>query len=312
MTKEEAAIAAYKRVRTEKAIAVTAGVAVTAAAAYMAYSAYRNNIDTIIKSGKTIRNISTNSQKGVQDAFYASTNKLDDSKYAGMYAKQLSKMGDVNVHQSRFQAVRDLKIASRRSTMDIMQDMVKNDPSFKKDLGVQLSDLHNQLTWVPKYDRTLIRAKTALSKGIVDKNVYDAVNIGLSTHTENSHKVSSSLYNSMKKKGFDALLDVNDMKYSSYASVKPIIVFNGGDALTKTSSRLIGSKEMNIRNSVGIAGAVSRELSKSLVLYGGMGIGVGAIGKMANKRQIDIKVQQYRKDHPNTKLSYKEISRLDI
>ena len=312
MTKEESAIAAYKRVRTEKAIAITAGVAVTAATAYMAYSAYRNNVDTIIKSGKTIRNISTNSQKGVQDAFYASTNKLDDSKYAGMYAKQLSNMGDVNVHQSRFQAVKDLKIASRRSTMDIMQDMVKNDPSFKKDIGAQLADMHNAVSTIPRYDRVFTKARASLDKGLIDKNVYEAVNVGLASHTEKAHKVSSSLYSSMKKKGFDALLDINDIKYSGYASAKPIIVFNGGDTLSKTSSRIVGSKEMNIRNSVGIAGAVSRELTKTLVLYGGATIGITSVSKMSDRKKIDIKVQQYRKDHPNTKLSYKEISRLDI
>ena len=84
MSEEEAAIAAYKRVRTEKIIAATAGLTVAAATAYIAYKQYDKSVDRIIKAGTELQNISSNSNKGVTDAFYFSMTKGDNTKYRGL------------------------------------------------------------------------------------------------------------------------------------------------------------------------------------------------------------------------------------
>ena len=54
MSEEEAAVAAYKRVRTEKIIAATAGVTIAAATAYVAYKHYDKTVDKFIKAGTDI------------------------------------------------------------------------------------------------------------------------------------------------------------------------------------------------------------------------------------------------------------------
>lgn len=75
MSEEEAAVAAYKRVRTEKIIAATAGVTIAAATAYVAYKHYDKTVDKFIKAGTELQNMSGNSNKGVSDAFYFSMTK---------------------------------------------------------------------------------------------------------------------------------------------------------------------------------------------------------------------------------------------
>ena len=88
-SKEDAEIAAYKRVRTEKILAVAAGITVATATAYVAYKHYDNTVDKVIKQGTVLQNISTNSNKGVSDAFYFSFTKSDNAKYRGLYGQQL-------------------------------------------------------------------------------------------------------------------------------------------------------------------------------------------------------------------------------
>ena len=75
MSEEEAAVAAYKRMRTEKIIAATAGVTIAAATAYVAYKHYDKTVDKFIKAGTELQNMSGNSNKGVSDAFYFSMTK---------------------------------------------------------------------------------------------------------------------------------------------------------------------------------------------------------------------------------------------
>ncbi len=67
MSDEEAEIAAYKRSRTEKILAASAGLAITAVSAYVAYKHYDKTVDKLIKAGTELQNISTNSNKGVSD-----------------------------------------------------------------------------------------------------------------------------------------------------------------------------------------------------------------------------------------------------
>ena len=57
MTQEEAEIAAYKRARTEKILAITAGLTVAAAVAYVGYKHYDKFADKVIKSGEHQRDI---------------------------------------------------------------------------------------------------------------------------------------------------------------------------------------------------------------------------------------------------------------
>lgn len=91
LTKEEAELAAYKRIRTEKTIAIVAGMTAVAAAAYVGYKHYDNTVDRLIKSGTVLQNMSNNANRGVSDAFYASFGKHDNNRYLQIKRKYLIK-----------------------------------------------------------------------------------------------------------------------------------------------------------------------------------------------------------------------------
>ena len=82
---EEAELAAYKRAKAEKVLKIVAAGALAAGVAYAGYRYVDRNIDKTIKVGTVLQNISSNGDKGVEDAFYAAYNPLDKLKYRGLY-----------------------------------------------------------------------------------------------------------------------------------------------------------------------------------------------------------------------------------
>ena len=316
MTQEEAEIAAYKRARTEKILAVTAGLTVAAAVAYVGYKHYDKFADKVIKSGTVLQNISTNSNKGVEDAFYAAYKKPDTLKYRGLFANQLrDRLGskDGGVFKTTISAKSNIKVASNENAKKLFIDLVKSDSEYAKNLEAHLKK--NSFT-----PRTA-KAVDLLNKGIVDDTVWEETNSLLIDHSELGTKISSKLYQKLKDAGYDAILDINDLKYSGYRAKRPVIIFNGAEKLSVISSKKLSDVEIDKdaqKATLKLIRAASREYAadnaKELALTVGAPIGVGAagmgIGKALDKRSENQMVQQYRKEHPNTKLSYTEIVRM--
>lgn len=118
LTQEEAAIAAYKRDRTEKAVTAVAGLTIAAATAYVAYKHYDKNVDKVIKAGKELQNISNNSNRGVSDAFYFSMTGMDNAKYRGLYGDTLSARG--KVYETKIGVNKSIKVASEKSAVNAL------------------------------------------------------------------------------------------------------------------------------------------------------------------------------------------------
>ena len=83
---------------------------------------YENKVDKIIKSGKTLQNISLDSNKGVEQAFYASMHNRDNTKYRGIYGTQLGRDG---VYETKIKTIRNIKIASKESAKNSFRDLGK-------------------------------------------------------------------------------------------------------------------------------------------------------------------------------------------
>ena len=303
MTKEEAEIAAYKRVRTEKILAATAAVAVTAAVAYVGSKHYNEFIDQTIKSGTLLQNISIKSDKGVEDAFYAAYKKGDMLKYRGLYGNQLkTAYSGHDVYKTTIQATSNIKVASNDSARKVLSDLAKNDSSFSSDLKSLLK----------KYDGDQLTRKAlkSLDKGVIDKNVFEATNHCLVDHTQAGEKVSSKLYQALRNAGYDAILDTNDMKYSGYGARKPVIVFNGLKKASTVMSEKLSDDSITKDMVRGYARITGRETLKNTAKQAGIIGGATASAKAITRAQEDKIVQQYRKEHPNTKLTYTEILRM--
>lgn len=304
MSSEEAEVAAYKRERTEKILAVTAGVAITAAAAYVAYKHYDKTVDRIIKAGTELQNMSTNSNKGVADAFYASMSKMDNTKYRGLYGNQLGAMGS-KVYETKIGVNKELRVASEKSAISALNDLVSNDASYAKELKDRFSSSVGRYP-MDEQNSTIKKALAALNKGKVNSDVYNALNISLADHSLPQSTVDK-FYDKLKSKGYDAIMDVNDKKYSGYMSSKPTIVFNGESKLSVNNVREVGKDEIGKDAAKGYADILAKSLVKP-VAETAAGVGAVAAGTKAMKnRNRDAIVNQYRKDHPETKLTYNEI-----
>lgn len=310
MSEEEAAIAAYKRTKTEKAIAAVSVMTITAAASYLAYKHYDKSVDKIIKPGTKIQNISTNSNKGVEDAFYFSQTKMDKAKYKGIYGKQLSLSGN-KVYNTEIGVNKAVKVASEKSATNALKELVSGDKEYAEQLSKHLESSRNRYP-TPAQNNLVSKAASKLASGKVDADVYNALNLTLVDHQlPTSSNVSKGLYDKLKSKGYDAIIDVNDRKYSGYKSSKPIIGFNMGDKATVNKISEIGEKEMQKNFNIGMAD-ITIKANAPFVAAGAAYIAAiksanNAVNNAVTKNSNDKIVKSYKKKHPQSELSKKEI-----
>lgn len=306
MSSEEAEVAAYRRAKTEKIIAVTAGVAITAATAYVAYKHYDKTVDKLIKAGTELQNMSGNSNKGVSDAFYFSMTKSDNTKYRGIYGGQIANRGQ-KVYETKIGVTNALRVASEKSATKALSDMVNQDPSYKKLLETHLTDSVGRYA-SDKQNRVISEALKSLSKGKVDTKVYNALNMTLVDHSlPTSSSINSGFYNKLKSLGYDAIMDVNDKKFSGYMAQKPMIAFNAGSKAAVKSIREVGQDEIAKAAKKGMMNITLKQLTPSVVGFGGSAGLVAAGQKAIHGQKNDAIVREYRKKHPDTELSYNQI-----
>lgn len=300
MTAEEAELAAYKRARTEKALKIAAGVAVTAAIAYGASKYVENNVDRVISSDVSFKRVATSDTAGVQDAFYATfgNKKLDNTKYAGLYAKQL-KAGNYgspadHVYEKTIKVKDSLKMASAKSAKSALQDLMDNDPEFKKAFSDQFQ--FNPAMW------------NAINSGKVNKRTYEYFNQALGGNAKNSD-VAKRYYDALSKRGYNAIMDVNDKKFSGFGTNAPMIIFNAKDKVDVSNVRELGDAEINKKNAVAMVDVYAKAIAPTLAKYGAIGVGITGVSKAKKTKKEQQVVSEYKKEHPNTKLTYKEIVR---
>lgn len=310
MTDEEAAVAAYKRERVEKILAVTAGVTVAVAATYVAYKMYDKNVDKIIRSGMTLSRISATDTMAVHDAFYASIKSSDATKYIGQYGKEFQDEG-LDVFQKSIKTTDKIKIASEKNAKKILSDLVKSNPEYRNSLNDLISKANVVVAnaGTPQQIRTVEKAINSLRKGKINSNVYDALNLSL---TDKNHAAVKGFYRQMASKGYDAVIDINDKRLSGYMAKMPVVVFNSNKVAVE-HVRKIGEQEIakSFRSDVGklTVRAFAEEYGKRALLWGS-GFGAYKVTKnLTTGKRNDKIVSEYRKEHPNTELSYKEIVR---
>lgn len=309
MSAEEAEIAAYKRSRTEKTIAIIGAATVAAAAAYIAYKHWDKTVDKMIKPGTTLQNISNNSNKGVEDAFYFSMNKTDNTRYRGFYGLQLSDEGDV--YETKIGVRNGLKVASPKHAQQVLEEMVTDSSENKRLLVKRLNDMRGRTS--DGGNKVIEDAISDLRNNKVSSKVYKALNIGLvyDESLKDTDALRKNFYSALTNKGYDAIMDVNDKKYSGFMSRSPMIAFNASGKAVIDSSRKLDEIEImdNVRKAQ-ITNFVKQYATKQLPVdaaYATAGIGIAALVKNNKRRKRDKIVDNYRKEHPNTKLSYNEI-----
>lgn len=306
MSQEEAELAAFKRARFEKALAVAGTVTVAAATAYgiKKYKDYTN--DVIMEAGSTpMKRIASNDSTDLHDTFYAATSKHDVNKYVGLYGNQLKRQGYDDVYQKTIKIKEDMKIASDKNARKAMSEALSK--SSKEERDTVLASLRERQVGMALAGG--VKQAVTLEKGIRDikkgkfntKAAYDSVNIDMSGG--NNTKVVSEFKNILKNKGYSGINDRNDSSYSGYNAKSAKIIFDSGKVAV-SDIRKVGNNEIDSKNFVEMMKIYGRTLAP---IVGGTVAADVAMNKGFSKKRDNDVIKKYKKEHPNTNLTNDEI-----
>lgn len=294
---------AEQRMKTEAVLAIVGTVAITAVAIKVARRVGQDYVDQTFKSGKVIQNIGANPNANFKDTpFFAAINRPDKKAYGMNYPHEKRAMVKRGVHRggheyqgiynNQIKLTGDVKRASVANAQKIFYKKMDNDPQFRK----EVLDTLKKTKYSDDY-----AAEKYLQNGKHARKLYDRFNQALATPEFQAAGIHKKYYDEMKKYGYNAILDINDTRYSGYKQIsKDPTIFFGDDKWEKISSRKLSDTEIDEN--------VQKFTSDYLIKNQGKSIAklVGAVA--GTKAIIDqSSVEQYIKAHPNTKLSRQEI-----
>lgn len=294
---------AEQRMRTEAVLAVVGTVAVTAVAIKVARRIGQDYVDQTFKSGKVIQNIGANPNANFKDTpFFAAVNKSDKKAYGMNYANEKRGMAKQyaaerglqyqGIFNNQVKLTGDVKRASVANAQKIFYEKMDKDPQFKKEVLDTLKKTnYSDSKAVNEY----------LQNGKHARKLYDRFNQALATPQFQDAGIHKKYYDEMKKHGYNAILDINDTRYSGYKKIsKSPTIFFGDDKWEKISSRKLSDTEIDENAKKFVIGYIAKNQGKSIAKVAGVLAGAVAIDKQTA-------VNQYIKEHPNTKLSREEI-----
>ena len=318
MTREEAEQAAAKRIRTEKFVAAAAVVTVASAVAYAKYKGYTS--DKVFKADtefQRIMKLSPNAEIRKDNRQYLAINKMDKIKYKGILGNTLNsnaakehrveswvnkdairdRIYDVTVKNKG-----DINVASRKRSEDAFVKLFKEDSEFRNSLRERAKEVNDEMGLLKPFGKRL-GGDSKLSDRDIRKKAYDYFNVLLVDTDERSVKNANKFYDSLRKQGMNAIIDVNDKKYSGYNTKAPIITF-GGDF--NYSKRVMSDKEIADNHKKAMVAVVA----PSVLKVGSFYAGVYAAKPVINKELMNRKIQNYKQEHLDTELTDEQIEEI--
>lgn len=294
---------AEQRMRTEAVLAVVGAVAVTAVAIKVARRIGQDYVDQTFKSGKVIQNIGANPDANFKDTpFFAAVNRADKKAYGMVYPNEKRGMAKnfaaqrglqyQGIFNNKIKLTGDVKRASVANAQKIFYEKMDKDPQFKKEVLDTLKKTnYSDSKAVNEY----------LQNGKHARKLYDRFNQALATPQFQDAGIHKKYYDEMKKHGYNAILDINDTRYSGYKKIsKNPTIFFGDDKWEKISNKKLSDTEIDTNVVKYAYGLLAKQGAKNVAKIAGVVVGANAISDQAV-------VADYLKKHPRTKLTRKEI-----
>lgn len=293
-SKKQAQEKADKRIKNEKRAAIIAAAAAgTAIAAYQINNKYFK--DKVIRKGETLDTVFGGNPERSFDPdrrFYATRSAKDHKKYVGMYGKQLNGAGYYDLHNIQRNFNDDIKVASRHNARKVFNDLYKNDPEFRS----RVDGIQPIRFTLDKYNRFNVSAPV--------------------THDQNAEKAVNKYFEALRKKGYGAIEDINDMKYSGYETKEPLIVFGNTPSQLRSATRKVSQiSQQEVESEYGpqLAKALLQNYGKKGATLAGVAGGVSAASTKAKIK----KARRLRSSGASTKtiarqlgMSTKEVDKL--
>ena len=314
MTKKAAEQKAAKRIKAETYVAAVAALTVASCVAYAKYKGYTS--DKVFKEGSEFQRImklaeNAEIKNGRQ---YLAFDKNDKIKYKGLLADNFNKAANKenkNGVEGTLQKVYDvtvknkneIRVASEKRARDTFEKLYRDDSDFREGINKALKEKGMSYSNI---NGTLQRVATKAENGgkftnrELKKGVYDLFNIMLVDKGEDSVKNSNKFYDALKKQGMNALIDVNDKKYSGYRAKMPIITIDDGFEYSK---RVMENSEIQENLKKAYVKTLTPEVAKLVAPF----VAVYGTTPVISKYQVDRGVVEYKSKHPNTKMTDAEI-----
>ena len=287
--------------KTELIIGAVGTVAVAVIATKAVTRIGQDYCDKTIKAGKVIQNINADGKATFNDRpFFAATNRHDKKAYGSLYPREksqlaqdyLAKRGKLDtfegIYNNQIELTKDIKRASVSNARKVLYDKMNADPEFKKAVFDNIKN-----TQYGTNAETLFKNNP--------KKFYDRFNQALATPAFQENGVHTKFYSALKSKGYNAILDINDTRYSGYKKIsKDPTIFFSSDSFQKISSKKLSDQEIIDNANKYTVSLLTKNMLKK---YGSIVVGSAAYNQLRNQ----IAVEQYLKEHPNSKLSDKEI-----
>lgn len=187
-----------------------------------------------------------------------------------------------------------------------MSDLMDSDPSYKQDVELVIKNMIANGGLGSKQMKVQMKALRDLKSGKITDTVYDAVNTNLVLHDPLSEKANQKFYNKLRESGYQAVKDINDSKYSGYRTKNPLIVFDKSKVFVESVSKR--DKQEITRKAIVERGKLTTEqfIKDYSVPIAGFTAGTMVLETTADNR----KIRDYKREHPNTKLSNNKILEL--
>lgn len=300
---DDAALAAYRNIRTRKIVIGAAIAAAVIGGSYIGYRLYDDRVDKLIKKGDLLQRVTTSADKfGVDDAFYAARDKLDQIKYQGFLGAQRSDQSPSSheIITKTYEVARDIKEASSSSGHKALADIIAKDSSFLDGLKEYSKSLYGQQLGSEK-------VVADLEAGKITRRVYEMFNRSLVDHSPERQKMSDTFFEVLRERGYEAIRDINDQKFSSYKTVTPAIYFPVNESIKQIRQTVLDEKDIGVKTLQGFGVLAVQDLVKKTSVYGGVAtaslVTINRATTMADIRRVEA----YKKENPGTTLSSLEI-----
>lgn len=313
MSKQEAEDAAAKRIKAEKIVLAASAITLTACAAYYANKAYKRRVDQVVKAGESLQRIEMQDTNGkLYNVFYAAKGEHDSQRYKNLLgATRQQQTG--SAYLLKLQAKSNVKVASEHNAYKAFKELYKTNPDFQKEV-LEKATTHFNGRNVVKYD---FRKGYGLPDTEKDfRKLYENFNSNLIDIRGSGGKSGDIFFDHLKKKGYGAIQDINDMRFSGYNAKNPLIFFDNDSnnimvqSVSKISEDLqnAGLREYQKAVSEGFMNEKIESWAKTAGVYGSAAGGIGLLSGITSAQANAI--ADYKMEHPGTRLTDDEILKM--
>lgn len=298
---EKAAKAAKGRVAAERSLVVMGGIAVAAVGAYAGYRIYDNSKDRFIAPDKIIQTVhkgDASERIKPGNPFYATYDKKDNT----IYSSKVFSHFDSDSKITQLYSKAGIKVASEKTGRQVFEELAKNDPeiaAYAKRFGATGKSKQDYLKFA--YSLVLRNdSDTAKQMGVSDLD-HDGI-----------HK---KFYDALKKKGYGAIIDVNDSKREGF-TFNPVVIFDNSVKHVVSSTKATAEHLSPERTRKGLTYSKMRKsllnpINDPIVRAEGM-VFAAALGiTVSQNSELNAQVrfvERYREEHPNTELTNAQIA----